>query len=165
MSTLGHKRKRSLQDSPVDLTTMQVARKRLLALQEELSGIQETELEMEEIMKHVDALAVILGTGKKLVSSIVIGFHTSCLWKLSFSSVQHSDLTNIGLIRKPLRLNSPSLDDRKYSHITDKHVDDLCIQITRIRRTASKRVSPYGTSFYLNSLIHYSVRSRGQNDS
>jgi len=79
MSTLGHKRKRSLQDSPVDLTTMQVARKRLLALQEELSGIQETELEMEEIMKHVDALAVILGTGKKLVSSIVIGFHISCL--------------------------------------------------------------------------------------
>ena len=150
MSTLGHKRKRSLQDSPVDLTTMQVARKRLIALQEELSGIQETELEMEEIMKHVDALAVILGTGKKLVSSVVIGFISPVsdgLQKLSFSSVRRSDLTNMGLIRKPLRLNNPPLDDRKYSHITDKHVDDLCIQITRIRRTASKRVSPNGTSF------------------
>ena len=150
MSTLGHKRKRSLQDSPVDLTTMQVARKRLIALQEELSGIQETELEMEEIMKHVDALALILGTGKKLVSSIVIGFISPVsdgLQKLSFSSVRRSDLTNMGLIRKPLRLNNPPLDDRKYSHITDKHVDDLCIQITRIRRTTSKRVSPYGTSF------------------
>jgi hypothetical protein len=150
MSTLGHKRKRSLQDSPVDLTTMQVARKRLIALQEELSGIQETELEMEEIMKHVDALAVILGTGKKLVSRVVIGFISPLsdgLQKLSFSSVRRSDLTNMGLIRKPLRLNNPPLDDRKYSHITDKHVDDLCIQITRIRRTASKRVSPNGTSF------------------
>ena len=73
MSTPGHKRKRSLQDSPVNLTTMQVARKQLLALQEELSGIQEIELsEMEEIMKHVDALAVILGSGKKLVSNTVI---------------------------------------------------------------------------------------------
>ena len=71
------------------------------------------------------------------------------LQKLSFSSVRSSDLTNMGLIRKPLRLNNPSLDDRKYSHITDKHVDDLCIQITRIRRTASKRVSPYGTSLLI----------------
>ena len=40
----------------------------LIALQE-LSGVQETEVEMEEIMKHVDALAIILSTGKKLVSS------------------------------------------------------------------------------------------------
>jgi hypothetical protein len=114
--------------------------------------MQATELEMEEIMKHVDALAVILGTGKKLVSTIVIGFISpvfDSFQKLSFSPVRCSDLTNMGLIRKPLRLNNPSLDDRKYSHITDKHVDDLCIQITRIRRTASKRVRPYGTSFLI----------------
>lgn len=64
----GHKRKRSIQDTPVDLTKMQLARQRLSALQEELSGIEETETEMEEIMKHVDALQGILGSTKKLVS-------------------------------------------------------------------------------------------------
>lgn len=64
----GHKRKRSIQDTPVDLTKMQLARQRLSALQEELSGIEETETEMEEIMKHVDALQGILGSAKKLVS-------------------------------------------------------------------------------------------------
>jgi predicted component of type VI protein secretion system len=64
----GHKRKRSIQDTPVDLTKMQLARQRLSALQEELSGIEETETEMEEIMKHLDALQGILGSTKKLVS-------------------------------------------------------------------------------------------------
>lgn len=39
-----------------------------MLLQEELSGIEETEAEMEEIMKHVDALQGILGSTKKLVS-------------------------------------------------------------------------------------------------
>lgn len=74
----GHKRKRSLQDTPVDLTKMQLARQRLAALQEELSGIKETETEMEEIMNHVDALQSILGNTKKLVSRIVKGVSVSC---------------------------------------------------------------------------------------
>ncbi|KAH9957522.1 hypothetical protein BC827DRAFT_1157240 [Russula dissimulans] len=39
---------------------MQPARQRLSALQEELRGIEETEAEMVEIMKHVDALQGIL---------------------------------------------------------------------------------------------------------
>lgn len=64
-----HKRKRSIQDTPVDPTKMQLARRRLSALQEEsVSGIEETKTEMEEIMKHVDALQGILGSAKKLVS-------------------------------------------------------------------------------------------------
>lgn len=62
------KRKRSLYECLVDLTKTQAARKCLLALQEELNGIQETELEMEGTMKKFDALDAILGSRKKLVS-------------------------------------------------------------------------------------------------
>ena len=44
---------------------MQLAQQR--ALKEELSGIEETTEEMEQIMTHVDALQVILNTTKKMV--------------------------------------------------------------------------------------------------
>jgi hypothetical protein len=62
-----HKRKHSLYDAPVDLIKMQLAKQRLQALQEELSGIEETTDEMKQIMMHVDALQDILHTTKKLV--------------------------------------------------------------------------------------------------
>lgn len=61
----GHKRKRSIHDTPVDLTRMQLAWR---ALQEELSGIEETEAEMAEITTHVDALQGIPRSTRKLVS-------------------------------------------------------------------------------------------------
>ena len=70
MSEKSHKRKRSIQDTPVDLTMMQLARQQLTALQQELAGIQETEKEMEELMTHLDALQEILGTAKKPVSIV-----------------------------------------------------------------------------------------------
>jgi predicted component of type VI protein secretion system len=70
MSTPTHKRKRSIHDTPVDLTKMQLARQRLLALQEELAGIEETSEEMEQIMSHVEALQDILGSTRKLVRFI-----------------------------------------------------------------------------------------------
>lgn len=50
-----------------DLTKMQLVRQHS-ALQEELIGIEDTDNEMEEIMKHVDALQGILGSTGKLVS-------------------------------------------------------------------------------------------------
>ena len=49
-------------------TNMHFARQRLDALQEELNGIEETDAEIDEIMKHTDALQGILGSTKKLVS-------------------------------------------------------------------------------------------------
>ncbi|KAF8691862.1 hypothetical protein AX14_002732 [Amanita brunnescens Koide BX004] len=109
----GNKHKRSIQDAPVDLTKMQLARQRLSALQEELSGIEETETEMEEIMKHVDALQGILGSTKK--------------FKISFSAVQRSDLSNMGLERKPLRFNDTALKAHiAASDINPKHIEALC---------------------------------------
>jgi DNA primase large subunit len=66
------KRKRSLHDTPVDLTKMQLAKLRLHALQEELSGIEETTEEMDQILVHLEALQDILGTTKKLVHVVFI---------------------------------------------------------------------------------------------
>ena len=67
MSGKGHKRKRSIQDTPVDLNKMKMALNHLSSLKEELDGIQETEGEMEAVMEHVHALQKILETAKKRV--------------------------------------------------------------------------------------------------
>ncbi|KAF8630468.1 hypothetical protein AX17_005409 [Amanita inopinata Kibby_2008] len=135
----GHKRKRSIQDTPVDLTKMQLARYRLSALQEELSGIEETEAEMEEIMKHVDALQGILGNTKKL--------------KISFSSVQRSDLSNMGLERKPFRFNDTELEAHiAASDIDSKHIEALCLQINRIHRSTSRRIEA-GARIILDAVL------------
>lgn len=67
MSERGHKRKRSLQDSPIDVSKMRMALNRLDALKAELDGIQETEEELDGISKHVLALEDILKGAKKPV--------------------------------------------------------------------------------------------------
>jgi hypothetical protein len=63
-----HKHKRSIHDTSIDLTKMQLERQQLLALQKELRGIEETEAGMVEVMKHIDALQDILVSTKKFVS-------------------------------------------------------------------------------------------------
>ncbi|GBE86761.1 hypothetical protein BKA93DRAFT_343182 [Sparassis latifolia] len=88
--TKGHKRKRSLQDTPVDLSKMRMARQRLAALKEELADIQETEDELAALMEHVNALEVILNAAKKP--------------KLSFSSTTQTDLKKLGVVQKRLFL-------------------------------------------------------------
>ena len=55
-----HKRKRSLQDSTVNLSKMRMALNRLESLKEELYGIEETEEELQTITDHVLALENIL---------------------------------------------------------------------------------------------------------
>jgi hypothetical protein len=67
MSTKGHKRKRSIQDTPVDLSKMKIAMNHLIFLKEELDGIQETEGEMNAVMEHVHSLQKILESAKKPV--------------------------------------------------------------------------------------------------
>jgi hypothetical protein len=62
-----HKRKRSLQDSTVDLLKMRMALNRLESLKEELNGIEETEEKLQTITKHVHALENILRGEKKPV--------------------------------------------------------------------------------------------------
>ncbi|KAI5982087.1 hypothetical protein EDD15DRAFT_2326637 [Pisolithus albus] len=107
----GRKRKRSIHDTPADLIRMQLARRQLSELQ---------------IMEHVDALQSILESTKKP--------------KLSCSSVTRSQLTEMGLKRKVFSLNDVALDARiAASSIDSKHIDALCMQLTRIHRSKSRR--------------------------
>jgi hypothetical protein len=62
-----HKRKRSLQDSTVDLSKMRMALNCLESLKEELNGIEKTEEELQTITEHVQALENILRGAKKPV--------------------------------------------------------------------------------------------------
>ncbi|KAH9953291.1 hypothetical protein BC827DRAFT_1387278 [Russula dissimulans] len=118
---------------------MQLARQRLSALQEELRGIEETEAEMAGIMEHVDALQDILGSTKKL--------------KPSFPSVSRSHLTEMGLKRKSFVLNDDALDGRiKTSRIDSKHTDDLCLQLTRIYHSTSRRFEA-GARMILDAIL------------
>jgi hypothetical protein len=71
MSAPSHKRKRSLQESTVDLSKLQLAKQRLLALKQDLEDIQETEEELVQIFSHVEALGKILDTSKKIVCNVI----------------------------------------------------------------------------------------------
>ena len=73
----GRKRRRSLQDSPVELSNMRMTLNRLNSLKAELNGIQETDEEMDTILKHVLPLEGILRGAKKQVCSILIVFYTT----------------------------------------------------------------------------------------
>ncbi|KIJ15494.1 hypothetical protein PAXINDRAFT_168983 [Paxillus involutus ATCC 200175] len=124
---------------PVDLTKMRLARQGLTALQEELAGIEETEHEMEEVMKHVEALEYILSTAKNQ--------------KVSFSSLQFSDLQNMGIAQKTLRIIPSELDSMlSNSTINSEHLDNLCTQITRIHRHVSMKYEP-GARMILDAIL------------
>ncbi|KDR68489.1 hypothetical protein GALMADRAFT_104694 [Galerina marginata CBS 339.88] len=88
MSERGHKRKHSLQDSPVDLSQMRMTLNGLNALKAELDGIQETEVELDSISKHVLALENILKGAKKQ--------------RVTFSTVRSEDIKRAGVVRKRL---------------------------------------------------------------
>lgn len=62
-----HKRKRSIQDTPINLNRIRSAMHRVSVLKEELAGIEETEVEVEAMMQHVSALEEILRGAKKPV--------------------------------------------------------------------------------------------------
>ncbi|KAL4242844.1 hypothetical protein ABKN59_011265 [Abortiporus biennis] len=115
-----HKRKRSLQDSPVDLSQMQLARRQVERLRQELEGIEETEKEMKEIMTHIDKLERILTQSKKQ--------------KYSFSSLGRKEMVLMGIKRGSLCFNksiTPIIDP--------EHLDRLCMEVNRIYRHVSMK--------------------------
>lgn len=77
MSETSHKRKRSLQDSTIDMSKVRMTLNRLDALKEELDGIEETEGEVENITRHVATLEEILRGVKKPVCFLTLStrFH------------------------------------------------------------------------------------------
>ncbi|KAJ7710164.1 hypothetical protein B0H14DRAFT_2242266, partial [Mycena olivaceomarginata] len=131
MSTQGHKRKHSLQDSPVDLTLMKQARKCLVALQEELDGVVETTSEITAIMTQVDALQAIVGTAKK-----------------------PTDLMNVGIQRKFLQFDATQLlkllTDKQAA--PDEKIQQLYTRIARIYRHVSMRYEP-GARMILDAVL------------
>lgn len=60
-----HKGKRSIQDTPIDVSRMRRLTSQLEALREELQGVDETEAEMAEVIKHVNLLETLLKESKK----------------------------------------------------------------------------------------------------
>ena len=70
MSERALKRKRSLHDTPVDLSKMRVALNHVDALKRELNGIEETEEDLRTILNHVYALENVLKGAKKHVRYI-----------------------------------------------------------------------------------------------
>ena len=67
--TKGHKRQRSLNDTIVDMSKMRRLTTSLDSIREELRGVMDTEMQMEEVMKHVDVLDRILRESKRVVCS------------------------------------------------------------------------------------------------
>ncbi|KAJ7749182.1 hypothetical protein B0H16DRAFT_1551903 [Mycena metata] len=140
MSNYGHKRKRRLQDSPVDLTLMKKARTCLVALQEELDGVVETTSQITAIMTHLDALQAVLGTAKKP--------------KIGFSSVTKADLTNVGIQRKFLQFDATELHNLLTHEraAPDEQIQQLCARIARIHRHVSMRYEP-GARMILDAVL------------
>jgi hypothetical protein len=67
----GGPQERSIQDTPVDLSKLEMAIKHLVVLKVELRGIQETRREMDAVMEHVYALREILENAKKPVCQVL----------------------------------------------------------------------------------------------
>ncbi|KAG2016615.1 hypothetical protein CC2G_009769 [Coprinopsis cinerea AmutBmut pab1-1] len=77
----GHKRQRGLEDKPIDISKLMRFTSSLEALKGELLGIDETEAEMTELMKHVNELQGILKPSKST--------------KATFSTATQFELANL----------------------------------------------------------------------
>lgn len=139
-SRKAHKRKRGLQDSPVDLGKMAAAKSRLSALEEELEGIEETAVELQAIMEHVDALDEILAKAKKP--------------RLGFSSVNEDHLRSLGVKKGWLTFTS-LLEDRvaNMDQITVSAVMTLCDRIQEIYAYVNQDSEPGSRMIFDTILI------------
>ena len=66
-SNQGHKRKRSVDDTPIDIGLLRKAKKQIEVLRQHLADIEETEEEMGAVMLHLQGLEKILSGAKKPV--------------------------------------------------------------------------------------------------
>ncbi|KAL0947856.1 hypothetical protein HGRIS_010493 [Hohenbuehelia grisea] len=117
-----HKRKRSLENIAVDVAKVRRFTSSLHALKEELLGIDETEAEMAEVMKHVDELERILKESKRT--------------KITFSSATHLELANLGVKTGRLifhKATIKSLGGQVPESVEDE-LKDLCGRLVKIYR-------------------------------
>ena len=146
MPERGHKRKRSLQDAPIDLSKMRVALNLLDALKEDLDGIQETEGELDSISKHILALEDILKGAKKPVCPMSI---TSCAilmmsQRVTFSTVKTEDLKRAGVVRKRLAFEAAKVTELAKALTTNAEAEilDLHSRIKKIYARVNMDVCP-----------------------
>ncbi|KAF8961191.1 hypothetical protein BDZ97DRAFT_1921569 [Flammula alnicola] len=140
MSQRGHKRKRSLQDSPVDLSKMRMALNRLEALTEELDGIEETEEELRTILDHVLALENILKGAKKP--------------RATFSTVASEDLKKAGVMRKRLIFEHAKVTELAKGLTTNAEAEiaDLYSRIKKIYARVNMDYEP-GSRMILDAIL------------
>ncbi|KIJ42161.1 hypothetical protein M422DRAFT_60388 [Sphaerobolus stellatus SS14] len=155
MSERGHKRKRSLQDSSVDLSKMRMALNRLEALKEELDGIEETEEELQTISDHVLALETILKGAKNqyVPYSSRDVLLLIMLQRVTFSTVTSEDLKKAGVTRKPLYFD-PAKVIQLAEGLTmnaEAEIVDLYSRIKKIYARVNMDVS--GSRMVLDSIL------------
>ncbi|KAJ7210973.1 hypothetical protein B0H12DRAFT_1157166 [Mycena haematopus] len=90
-----HKRKRSLDEDPVDVGKLHQLKKHLGLLREELEGIEETEGELATVMAHISNIEKILETAKKP--------------RFPFSSLTSKDLERLGITGQMLVLKTEGI--------------------------------------------------------
>ncbi|KAJ7814330.1 hypothetical protein B0H14DRAFT_2376063 [Mycena olivaceomarginata] len=111
-STKGHKRKRSLDEDPVNVDQLHQLKKHMALLREELDGIEETEGELDTVMTHIGNLERILADVKK-----------------PFSSLTKKDLERLGVKGQMLVFRSQGIA----SLLSKANVDGLPEEITTLR--------------------------------
>ena len=138
-----HKRKRNLQDSPVDISKMRILTTSLEALREELSGIDETEEEMEEVIKHVNELDCILKEAKRVVRSKCSCL--SCWQKVTFSNATLLELTNLQVKDGFLVFDNATvrrLSAEPKPDLVEKELQDLHARLRKIYNRVNMNVRP-----------------------
>jgi len=117
MPSKGHKRKRSIEDTPVDVGLLRRVKNQVEALREHLADIEETESEMASVMTHLVALESILEGAK--------------IPRLSFSSLSKRDLNKIGILSKRLAFRQEIIN-QLVENMTDKMVIEAKALCTRL---------------------------------
>ncbi|KAF8189256.1 hypothetical protein K438DRAFT_1676943 [Mycena galopus ATCC 62051] len=111
----GHKRKRSLDDDPVDVSKLHRLKQHMALLREELEGIEETEGELDTVMKHIGNLETILADVKKP--------------RYSFSSLTKKTLELLGVKGQMLVLKSAGIT----ALLSEMNVHGVPEEITSLR--------------------------------
>ncbi|KAG5649264.1 hypothetical protein H0H81_005035 [Sphagnurus paluster] len=135
-----HKRKRSLAETPVDISKLRAAQNRLASLKEEVGDIEETKDEMAKVMEHIRALEVILGNVKKP--------------RVTFSTVKLEDLKTVGVERKRLIFDDSmvmSLMDSITTEV-DAEVKDLHSRVQKIYKHVNMDFEP-GSRMILDAVL------------
>ncbi|KAF8338972.1 uncharacterized protein EI90DRAFT_2967439 [Cantharellus anzutake] len=164
MSSIGHKCKRSIEDTPINLSKMRLAQVAVESLKEELEGIQETEGALERVITELEALENILHNTKKpvLVSRLLAqrkdtGFEEVCK-KLSLEMSDIYAHVNMVVLDAVLRtLWTIAADD---PHTTDDESPMLVSVLPELKLPMDgiKFVSPAtGREIWLTGSVDYCV--------